>query len=250
MKNLTRILSLTLLSLMLSGCISGPAGPLDPIIQSQAPQMVIATRPVGKGYYAVIEKSSGRWQVAHLQKEPISSRDNDNQEILFVNRSLRSIAPSFGPRMNPSDHSECTPLAHNQDFYGLCTSYFSSTQIAHSIGKNIVSCGLTFCLAAGTWEELDRDKIQQVVIESELLSLVKKRITEDNRKDYLTVFNDAVRSRDSSQLEDFIDRYRNNDPDKLVPEAMARIQSMKDTQDQITQLIEVMDKMSGKLKRE
>ena len=183
MQKLTSIILLsTFLTAVLSGCVSNPSTYINPAIQAQAPQLIIASKPVGDGYYALLEKINGRWTVVSIQDTPIFSRDNDDQEILFVNHSLRSIAPSFDPRMiTNGEGADCVPMAqlNNRFRYWLCNSYFSTIRIGMTVGGNIVSCALTFCLAAGLKEEFDRGKVQEVVMESDLINLVKKRIANE-----------------------------------------------------------------------
>lgn len=191
------IAALILLAVSLSGCVSNPSTYIDPVIQAQAPQLIIASKPVGKGYYALLEKVGGHWKVVIVQSTPFHDRDNDEQEILFVNRGLRSIAPSFDPRMfTTGEGAGCTPMAQLfvRNRYWLCNSYFSSIRIGTTVGGNIVSCALTFCLAAGTNVEFDRDKVQEVVIDSDLINVVKKRIAqEDHNSVALKLFTDAYR---------------------------------------------------------
>lgn len=232
-----KIIKATVLSILLteslSGCVTNPSTYIDQAIQSQAPQLIIASKPVGTGYYALLEKTGGRWQVISIDSRSIYSRDNDQQEILFVHHGLRNIAPGFDPRMyTTGEGAECTPLAQmrERNRYWLCNSYFSSIRIGMSVGRNIVSCALTFCLAAGTKEELDRDRIQHVVIESDLINLVKKQIAEDDHRAYWAAFNNAMKCRSVSQIEEFISRYRSDDPDKLIPQALSRIQDLKQSQ--------------------
>lgn len=228
---------------VLSGCVTNQSTQIDPAIQSQAPQPIIANRPVGKGYYALIEKINGHWKVVSIDSTPISNRDNNDQEVLFINRSLRSIAPSFDSGMYTGDRTECVPLAQMRERkrYWLCNSYFSSIEIGMSMGRNIVSCALTLCLGAGIWEELDRGKIQQVVIESDLLNIVKKRIAAEDRSDYLAMFSNALMSNDSGQLEAFIGRYRNNDPDGLVSRAADQVRAIKETDAMYSKLTSEID---------
>ena len=211
--------------------------------------MLLPAKPVGKGYYALIEKTGGHWQVVSMSSTRMYRRDNDQQEILFVHRELRSIASSFDPGMyTTGEGAECTAYLQMQigNRYWLCNSYFSSIRIAMSVERNIVSCALTFCLATGTKEELDRDKIQHVVIESDLINIAKKQIAEDDHKAYWAALNNAMKSRDVSQIEEFISRYRVDDPDKLIPKAMSRIQDIKQSQTLFSQLNDVIYKISEK----
>ena len=210
MQKITRITALSILLIgVLSGCVSSPSTYIDSAIQqAQAPQLIIANKPVGDGYYALLEKIDGHWKVMSIQDNPVYSRDNDEQEILFVNHRLRSIAPSFDPRMYVGEGANCTPMAQlrTRNLYWLCKSYFSSVRIGMTVGHNIVSCALSLCLAAGTKEELDRDKIQHVVIESHLIDNVKKRIAnDDHNAEALKLFsaanNDNIRELKEMQRE-------------------------------------------------
>jgi hypothetical protein len=229
--------SLAVMAGVLSGCITNPSTYVDPAIQAQAPQLIIASEPVGAGYYALVEKqANGHWQVVSLHNKRFYGRDNDQQEVLFVNRGLRSIAPSFDPRMESGEGADCTPLAQLRErkLYGLCKSYFSSIRIGMTVGGNIVSCALTFCLAAGIKVELDRDKIQEVVIDSNLIGAVKGHIAKVERDNYTTASIKVMASRDIDEIERFIGRYRNNDPQNFVPlardwaELLKRQQAMID----------------------
>jgi hypothetical protein len=196
MQKITRVSTLSVFLIgFLSGCVSNPSTYIDPAIQAQAPQLIIANKPVGDGYYALLEKIDGHWKVISIQDNPVYSRDNDDQEILFVNHRLRSIAPSFDPRMYVGEGANCTPMAQlrTRNRYWLCKSYFSSIRIGMTVGGNIVSCALTFCLAAGTKEELDRDKIQAVVIDSDLINAVKTKIANKNaNNDAFKVFEASI----------------------------------------------------------
>jgi hypothetical protein len=185
MKNSAGIYVLPLLISFLSGCASNTVALINPALQQQAPKLIIVSQPVGKGYYAVVEKNDGHWQVMSISSKPVTRRSNDQQEILFVNGGLRSIAPSFDPRVNTGESAECTPYIQDDRLYGLCNSYFSTSDIGTSIVRNIASCALTLCLAAGTREILDHEKIQQVVIESNLIDIVKQMNSAKSHRDYL-----------------------------------------------------------------
>lgn len=237
-----KILKLILIALLacLSACAqvqTNRALALEPL----APGIIIATEPVGQGYYSVVEKIDGRWQVVDgPSDQPITQRANDNQEILFVNGHLRSIAPVFDRRLI-KHHAHCTPSIDDDSWYWLCTSHFSSVDVAYTIGRDIVSCAMTFCLAAGTSVSLDHDKLQQVVLESGLLDKVKDHIAQANYKIYSSEFSEAFRSRDIEKLEQFVSKYRENDPDQLVQMATAKIQRLKQFEVAIAELNRILD---------
>ncbi len=98
MKKLARLYFSMLMISILSGCVGNTVAVIDPAIREQAPKLVIVSQPVGEGYYAVLDKRRGHWEVLSVSTTPVTRRANDKQEILFVNRKLRSIAPSFDPR--------------------------------------------------------------------------------------------------------------------------------------------------------
>jgi hypothetical protein len=185
MKKLAWFYFLTLMISILSGCSGSTVALIDPIIQQQAPKLVIVSHPVGEGYYAVLDKTHGHWQVLSISTTPVTRRANDKQEILFVNRRLRSIAPSFDPRVYTGQATECTPYIDDDQFYGLCNSYFSTSDVGTSIVRNFASCFFTLCLAAGTREVLDHGKIQQVVLESNLIDIVKQLNSAESHQVYL-----------------------------------------------------------------
>jgi len=237
-----KILQLILIAWLacLSACAqvqTNRAMALEPL----APGIVIATKPVGQGYYAVVEKVDGRWQVVEgPSSRPITRRANENQEILFVNSHLHSIAPVYDRRL--TGHSaHCTPYIDDSRFYWLCTSYFSSVDIAYTIVRDLFSCAMTFCLAAGTSVSLDHDKLQQVALESGLLDKIKDRTTQANYQTYSSEFSEAFRSRDIEKLEQFVSRYRENDPDRLVPMATAKIHRLKQYEADIAELNRMID---------
>ena len=69
-----------------------------------------------------------------------------------------------------------------------------------------------------------------MAIESDLINIVKKRIAAEDRSEYLAIFSNALKSNDAGQLDVFIGRYRNNDSEGLVLQAMDRIRAIKETE--------------------
>lgn len=191
----------------LPGCENMQIRNQDLALQPYAPGIVIVNEPVGKGYYALLDNQSGHWRVVgDLSTQPLT-RQSDNQEVLFINRGLRSIAPVFDKRLN-THGAHCTPYTDNERWYWLCTSQFSTVDTVETIGRNIVSCALTLCLAAGSRVELDHDKVSVAVIQSGLIQMAKDKISAENQSEYLSDFSRAMKSHDVSQLEDFVSRLR------------------------------------------
>lgn len=189
MKKLARLYFSMLMISILSGCTGNTVAVIDPAIREQAPKLVIVSQPVGEGYYAVLDKRRGHWEVLSVSTTPVTRRANDKQEILFVNRKLRSIAPSFDPRSYTGQATECTPYIDDDRLYGLCNSYFSTSDVGTSIVRNFASCVFTLCLAAGTREVLDYGKIQEVVLESNLIDIVKQLNSTESHQVNLAVLS-------------------------------------------------------------
>jgi hypothetical protein len=113
MKNLILGIFLIVLSSSLAGCGIHAFTLIDPVLLKQAPRLMIVSQPIGKGYYAVLQQKAGHWQIISISAAKINRRSHPDQEILFVNRGLRSIAPSFDPMANTGEATECTPLFQN-----------------------------------------------------------------------------------------------------------------------------------------
>jgi hypothetical protein len=242
-KALITITATLILIGLLSGCTNVQTGMIDRSLQPLAPNMIVVSHPVGAGFYAVVEKIDGHWQVVKpLRTTPITRRDHDGQEILFVNRGLRSVAPSFDPRINTGEATECTPYIQDNRIYGLCYSSFSKSDIGSSFFKNIASCALTFCFGYGTTEILDHEKVQEVVVESGLINIVKDTIDAEFRQEYLAAFSRTMRKKDVGSFEEFIEKYKNKDPDNLIPEVEERLNTAKASLKVISAFAELIHK--------
>lgn len=215
-----------LLMAFVTGCSGMHTGNQDSVLQTYAPGIVIVSEPVGKGYYALLDNQSGHWRVLGDLSKKRLTRQSDSQEVLFINHRFRSIAPVFDKGLN-THGANCTPYIHNKLWYWVCTSQFSSVEIAETIGINIVSCALTLCLGAGSRVELDHDKVAEAVIQSNLIQLAETKISNEKKGEYLSDFSRAMKSRDVDELEFFISKYRGQDPDNLIPEAIDRIDSIR-----------------------
>ncbi|NOU12729.1 MAG: hypothetical protein HOO92_02000 [Methylococcaceae bacterium] len=230
------------LALILTACASVQTGMVDQLLQPSAPGMIVVSQPIGKGYYALVERTNGHWALASpLQDSPITHRQNDEQEILFVNRRLNSVAPNFDLRVNSREAADCTPYIQIGHLYTLCNSYFSTIDPGTTFGKNIVSCLLTLCLGAGTRNILDHNKVQQVVIEIGLIDLAKSQIAKENLVNYRKEFSYALKARDVDLLESLIAKYANSDPDGLIPIAKDRIANINSYESMYSRLIEIID---------
>ena len=192
----------------MAACADSHIGRVDARLQPYSDGMVVAPKPVGDGFYAVIEKDDGKWSIAHGPLPIVMRRDNPNQEVLFISTSLRSIAPVFEARDMTHEYTICTPylLDKTRYGYGLCTSELSTVQTSISFARNIFSCLLTFCLASNTTEILDHNKVEIAAIESGFMDWVV------NEAWYQRYDMDFVTARDDAAKNAFIEKYRDRDP--------------------------------------
>ena len=163
--------------LLLSACSLTPqSGRIDTGLQARVPGMIVAPLPIGPGYYAQLEKVAGHWQtVGDLSEKPLT-RTQDTREILFISRSLNSVAPAFQAEDRRNEVTICTPYLQDDttDPYGLCHSQFSTPLVGVSVVRTLASCVLTFCLGANVTVILDHPRVEQAVIESGLIDKVRQ----------------------------------------------------------------------------
>jgi hypothetical protein len=233
-----------ILLLLLPACAQVQTGTVDKALQPLAPGIVVVSEPVGKGYYAVVANVDGRWKVVReLSTERIYRRALHNQEILFVNRSLRSVAPSFNPRTmnsaNSGESAECTPYLQNNKIYGLCYSYFGKTDTDTSLLRNIFACATTLCLGVGTTEILDHEKVQEVVLESGLIEMVKKRVSDEDHAEY-TSTHGATKSSDVGQFKK-VSNSETNDSGSIALTAIERIEMEKEYEAMYANIKQILD---------
>ncbi len=128
------------------------------------------------GYYVVIDKSLGSWNVTKVSRFPIKSRPNKNSEILYFDKELRYVEPVFEKIKYRSNHYfECTPLLDDKNAYTPCTSDLMTTNIGMSVGKNILAAGLTLGVAAGYHVVVDKEKVASAVEQSVALAQIRSQ---------------------------------------------------------------------------
>ena len=58
------------------------------------------------GYFILAEKVSGVWQVKNISRRPITKRENEQQEILFLNQAKTELLPYFEEVSGGSDRDK------------------------------------------------------------------------------------------------------------------------------------------------
>lgn len=139
-------------------------------------------------YYVLVEKR-GKWTVIDVVTAPLRTRDNNNQEILYIDKQLRYVQPYFqsypNTVVNLKDGRtgegltikrgtfECSPLMDDKKLYTPCTSNLTSADLLKSAGKNVFSV-FSLGLAAGSHKYVDSEKVRKVLDDTNILTLLKE----------------------------------------------------------------------------
>lgn len=65
-------------------------------------------------------------------------------------------------------------MKDHQNQYTPCSSRLTKTDVARSIGKNIFAAALTLGVASGTHQVVDKDKIAEIIKQTDLFEQIKK----------------------------------------------------------------------------
>ncbi len=165
------ISAVTLTFLFASGCATTHIGRVDTNLQTISPGMIVSPVPIGLGYYAEVEKLGGKWHIVGDLSKKIIYRSSADHEVLFVSRSLKSVAPVFQEKDMINELTICTPFIQDEKKYryGLCNSKFSTVLPAISTARTFASCLLTLCFGYNTTVFLDHDKVIEAALESGLI---------------------------------------------------------------------------------
>lgn len=126
------------------------------------------------GYYILLSNDGSDWKIEKISDRGII-RNNEKQEVLFIDDSLKVAGPSFetlAPHPNGSTF-ECT-IIYSKKAYNPCNSDLMTANIGLSIAKNIVAGALTLGLGSGSHKVLDIDKIRKIIDETNLMSKINE----------------------------------------------------------------------------
>ncbi len=137
------------------------------------------------GYYILLSNDGSDWKIEKISDRGII-RNNEKQEVLFIDDSLKVAGPSFetlAPHPNGSTF-ECT-IIYSKKAYNPCNSDLMTANIGLSIAKNIVAGALTLGLGSGSHKVLDIDKIRKIIDETNLMSKINEaKIVQAKLDDY------------------------------------------------------------------
>lgn len=195
-----------------------------------------------KGYFVTFVKSDGQWRVVGVDTERTIFKDGFDGEALYFSSDLKFAQPDyqkFGILSANEVSKDKTILCIEGTLsalkpfrgYNACRSTLTK---AASIAENALIAAVGFpILATGSVPRVvivDDEKVATLIQQTSALQAVKNKISELNRekeKDlaaqerekYKNTFARAV---SVDQWDDFIRKYTDNDPDRLVPLAIER----------------------------
>ena len=153
-------------------------------------------------YYALIEGDTEgqNWAIKEIYGHPIYGRSSELQEVLFIDKEFRYVQPFFEVplstliRSQAEDKAVPTPFGYRlekkyydrgswecgifmkeyAEKYTPCTSRLTKTDVARSIGKNILAVALTAGVASGTHKVVDKEKILEIVKNTSIFEQIRK----------------------------------------------------------------------------
>ena len=177
------------------------------------------------GVIAVLEHEGGNWTVVSMTDSRDIARRRDlregpNQEALFVSVDLKSVEPYYEDISQIRQATvECTPLFDEKGVYSPCKSRFMTVNAAMSAGKNLLSIFNSLGMNAGSHKALDHGEVIEAIEATDLLEAVAQKVDDIEYAEYVALFASAQSAMDYAL---FIDRYRRDDPDNLIPTAIER----------------------------
>lgn len=185
--------------------------------------------PAEPGYFVVVERvDDQQWVVKRISERPINGRDNDNQEVLYVNKGRDFVQPFFERTIETTEGFngntfQCALLLIDKARYGPCTSDLTRASVADSVGGNVVSALATLGLASGYHVVVDHNRLLSVIESSNILAAIGEHEDQVWLDEYTSAYFLATTSTD---LDRFIATYSDNDPDNLIPMAIGRRENL------------------------
>lgn len=182
------------------------------------------------GYYLVFEKDGSGWRLASIENRARQIDKLSNKEILFVSRDIREVEPDYrdGEISPKTTQFTCRSGMINQEKsgkrnYNPCDSSLTPT-IDYKVGTQalltVATLGLNVLTGTGVRDvAVDKTKVLALLQETKALDRVREEKAADDRRTYLDAF---AKAKSTSALNAFIQRYSDNDPDGLVPQAIER----------------------------
>lgn len=203
------------------------------------------------GYFMIVEKNGGEWRVVSISENSpsLDGFDKKNQEILIFSPNLQTVEPYYSKYATVLPNSyhilphsgtryyQCMPAqSDKRPLFNPCDSSFSSiTNVGTGVAVNallgVFTLGIGTLAAGGamTDYEVDDVAVQKVLDATDAINVMtafKIQAVEANR---LKAYRLALqRAESTGSLRQFIEKYRNNDPENLVSEAQTKLAGVEE----------------------
>lgn len=184
--------------------------------------------PKRGGYYVLFEKTAGNWKISAIETRQLPVEKPADKEILFFSMGLDLVEPNFRDWELSKTTGQITCRSgminkrnSGRSSYNPCDSSLTSTidaKVGTQAVLTVLSLGLNVLTGTGVRDvAVDKTKVLALLEETKALERVREKKAADDRQAYLNAFTNA---KSSSALNAFIQRYTDNDPDELVPQAI------------------------------
>jgi hypothetical protein len=185
------------------------------------------------GYYVIFEKNDSGWTIRDINTASREISDFANREVLYFSKDLTYVDPEFkDAAFDPqTGQFKCmgkglkTSRGEWKRNYNPCQSSLTTTMDDH-LGVNatmaVVTLGLNLLAGAVARDvRVDKGKVLDLVQQTDILERLRKTNAAEDLLAYRQAFE---RAKSAGALAAFINRYSNNDPEALVPQAIERRQ--------------------------
>lgn len=192
--------------------------------------------PAPAGYYLLLGKINNGWKVDSIGLTPPNVTDPRTQEIIYADNWYGEFQPYFADYVQWYQRNYPKGSAgymHSMKWYSyncysgqknerpaynpcdsnLTTQTNKSISVASNVLIGVLSLGTSLRNGVETVVSVDKEKLSQALVSSDAVSMLKayqQKAIEQSDFDHAT---------SSLALRNFIAKYQNNDPDRLVAQA-------------------------------
>ncbi|MCK6413273.1 MAG: hypothetical protein L6Q55_12720 [Azonexus sp.] len=195
------------------------------------------------GYFASFEKRESDWNLTDISTTRPSVTDFSRQEILVFSNDLKSVQPDFRTYLLDSKKESFVcwtgALRTRKDNattdYNPCESSLTTTSNFH-VGAQVLATVVTLGLysATGTSSRnvvVDKEKVLALIQQTGALERVREKKATTDREKFLSSYRSLFSSaKTSAHFDTFVRKYSDNDPENLVPQAIARRDELSKTE--------------------
>ena len=195
------------------------------------------------GFFVLVDRKNGAPKLVSItQSFDIKNVNPSSQELIFFLGAKNSyyvgpIYPKWRRSSVDKDEYQCSDLEaaqkeELQSIYNPCAS--SLTRAAK--GARLIATTVTSVLSLGTSKlysvVIDTDAVNKLIVDIGLFDHLEQALLDKSRaSDHTYYLNMFSLSKTSLQFESFIQKYRGNDPDNLVPIAQERLLQARKEED-------------------